>query len=179
MDPGYLKCLYRSNVELVTDPIETLTEKGILGKSGKEYAFDVLILATGFDVSEQGLGINVVGRNGKTVTEQWVEQDGPQAYLGTAIPNFPSFYTILGPNVASGTASVVYSTEAQVNYIVKMIKAQRDYGVSSFEVKMDAEKMYNKEIQGRLQNTVWAGGCQSYYKLGNKVSLPLLERGSR
>lgn len=168
MDPGYLKALYRSNVELVTDPINTLTEKGILGKSGKEYAFDVLILATGFDLSEQGLGLNVVGRDGKTLTEQWIEQNGPQAYLGTAISNFPSFYTILGPNVASGSASVVYSTEAQVGYISQMIKAQRDYGVSSFEVKNDAEKMYNEKIQGRLQQTVWSG-CQSYYKLGDKV----------
>ena len=50
MDPGYLKSLNRSNVELVTDGIDTITENGIRGKSGKEYEFDVLILGTGFDV---------------------------------------------------------------------------------------------------------------------------------
>ncbi|ORY55310.1 hypothetical protein BCR35DRAFT_322707 [Leucosporidium creatinivorum] len=169
MDPGYLNSLWRSNVELITDPISTITEKGLLGKSGQEYEFDVLILGTGFDVSEVGLGINVVGRDGKTVTEQWQAQGGPQAYLGTTISNFPSFYTILGPNVASGSASVVYSTEAQVNYIGKMLQAQVDYGVSSFECKQEAEKQYNEYIQGRLEQTVWNGGCTSYYKLGSKV----------
>lgn len=45
--------------------------------------------------SEVGLGINVVGRDGKTVTEQWKRQGGPQAYLGTTISNYPNFYSIL------------------------------------------------------------------------------------
>ncbi|SCZ95827.1 BZ3500_MvSof-1268-A1-R1_Chr8-1g09824 [Microbotryum saponariae] len=169
MDPGYLQCLFRSNVELVTDGISTITEKGLLGKSGKEYEFDVLILATGFDVSEVGLGINIVGRNEKTVTEQWKEQNGPQAYLGTTIANYPNFYSVLGPNVASGTASVVYSTEAQVNYIVKMIEPMVKYGVKSFECKVEVEQQYNEYIQNRLKGTVWNGGCTSYYKLGEKV----------
>ncbi|KAK4053089.1 FAD/NAD(P)-binding domain-containing protein [Microbotryomycetes sp. JL201] len=169
LDPGYLQSLFQSNVELVTDRIDTITEKGIRGKSGEEYEFDVLILATGFDLSEHGLGINVRGRHGKTVTEQWLEQKGPQAYMGTCISNFPSFYTVLGPNVASGIASVVYSTEAQVNFIVKMIKAQTDYGVLSFECKTDAEKEYNDWLHAKLDKTVWKGGCESYYKLGDKV----------
>ena len=49
MDPGYLDALNRPNVDLVTSPIDTVTEKGILTKDGREYEFDVLILATGFD----------------------------------------------------------------------------------------------------------------------------------
>ncbi|KAM0753779.1 FAD/NAD(P)-binding domain-containing protein [Meredithblackwellia eburnea MCA 4105] len=169
MDPGYLECLHRSNVELVTDGIDTITENGIRGKSGKEYEFDVLILGTGFDVSEVGLGINVTGRNGKTITDRWLAQNGPEAYLGTSISGYPNFYTVLGPNVASGTASVVYSTEAQVNYIIQMIEPMTKYGVKSFECKMDAERGYNKEIQAKLKETVWNGGCTSYYKLGDKV----------
>lgn len=55
-----------------------------------------------------------------------------------------------GPNVASGSASVVYSTEAQVNYIVKMIGAQVKYGIKSFECKVEVEKQYNEYIQNRL-----------------------------
>ena len=49
MDPGYLDALNRPNVDLVTSPIDTVTEKGILTKDGREHEFDVLILATGFD----------------------------------------------------------------------------------------------------------------------------------
>ena len=96
------------------DAIDRITSDGIALKTGEEVPLDVIILATGFDLSEKGLGINVTGREGKTVTEQWKEQKGPQAYLGTTIAGFPNLYTILGPNVIVGHASVVYSTESQV-----------------------------------------------------------------
>lgn len=57
VDPGYLKCLNNDNVELVYDPIDTITEKGIKCKSGKEHPLDVLILGTGFDVVSTQLHI--------------------------------------------------------------------------------------------------------------------------
>jgi cation diffusion facilitator CzcD-associated flavoprotein CzcO len=54
-DPGYLDCLNQDNVKLVTSPIERITENGIL-TAGGEVQLDVLILATGFDVSARGFG---------------------------------------------------------------------------------------------------------------------------
>lgn len=45
MDPGYLTALHRTNVDMITDPISTITKEGIRGKSGKEYELDVLIRA--------------------------------------------------------------------------------------------------------------------------------------
>jgi cation diffusion facilitator CzcD-associated flavoprotein CzcO len=44
------RTLNNDNVELVYDPIDTITESGIKCKSGKEHDIDVLILGTGFDV---------------------------------------------------------------------------------------------------------------------------------
>ncbi|KAI5480947.1 hypothetical protein MNV49_006757 [Pseudohyphozyma bogoriensis] len=167
MDPGYLESLHRSNVDLVVGPIDEITEKGIRTKDGKMYDLDVIILGTGFDLTSGALGLNVTGLDGKTLTEQWESQGGPQAYLGTAVSNYPNFYMILGPNVASGTASVVYSTEAQVNLIVQMIEPMVKYGVKSLVTKVDAEMMYNQKLQADLKRTVWAGGCTSYYRLPN------------
>lgn len=60
-DPGYLKALNLPNIELITDGIDTITEKGIRCKSGEEHEVDVLILGTGFDTSTGGIGINVRG----------------------------------------------------------------------------------------------------------------------
>jgi len=167
-DPGYLTALGQDNVELITDGIDTITEKGIRGKSGEEYSLDVIILGTGFDLTADGLGIDVTGSHGKSVTDQWNEQGGPQAYLGTVLSGFPNFFLILGPNVATGHASVIYSTEAQVKYIVEMVKDMRKYGAKSLELKTDAEDRYNAQLQHRLKNTVWSGSCKSYYKLERK-----------
>ncbi|KAL8292094.1 hypothetical protein RQP46_001560 [Phenoliferia psychrophenolica] len=163
------QALHRSNLDLVTEPIETVTANGIRTADGVEHELDVLILATGFNLSEEVYGLNVVGNHGKTIGQQWHEQGGPQAYLGTTLSGFPNVYTLLGPNVASGSASVVYSSEAQVNHVINMIEPMSKYGVKSWEAKMDAEKVYNLEIQEALSKTVWNGGCNSYYKLGNKV----------
>ena len=63
-DPGYLTALGQDNVELITDGIDTITEKGIRGKSGEEYPLDVIILGTGFDLTADGLGIDVTGSHG-------------------------------------------------------------------------------------------------------------------
>jgi cation diffusion facilitator CzcD-associated flavoprotein CzcO len=101
LDPGYLQCLHQSNVELITDAIGEITTEGILTKNGELHDLDVLILATGFDTGVSGIGIDLKGRDGSTVAEQWTKQDGPQAYLGTTIANFPNFYTLLGPNIGT------------------------------------------------------------------------------
>lgn len=46
-DPGFVPCLNRDNVELVTDGIGSATEKGIVSRVGKEREHDVIIYATG------------------------------------------------------------------------------------------------------------------------------------
>ena len=76
-------------------------------------------------------------------------------------------------------SSVIFSSEAQINLVVGLVSALVD-GASSVEVKIDAEKKYNAEIAARLESTVWNGGCNSWYKVGNKLvstvscaSLPL------
>lgn len=94
---------------MISDPIATITPEGILGKSGETYDLDVLILATGFDTGISGIGIDLKGRDGKTVAEQWESQGGPQAYLGTAINNLPNFWILLGPNIGTGHARYVAS----------------------------------------------------------------------
>lgn len=60
--------------------------------------------------------------------------------------------------------SVIYSTESQVNLIVKLIEPMITHGVKSFEVKLESELSYNRGIAARLKRTVWDGGCKSWYK---------------
>lgn len=50
-----------------------------------------------------------------------------------------------------------------------MIEPMVKYGVKSFEVKIDAETKYNRNLVKRLSKTVWDGGCKSYYKVGDKI----------
>ncbi|KEI40463.1 uncharacterized protein L969DRAFT_15820 [Mixia osmundae IAM 14324] len=166
MDPGYLESLHQDNVELVTDPIDTIVDKGIRGKSGQVYDLDVIVLATGFNLSSKGLGLNLIGRGGMAVHEWWEQTNGPQAYLGTTLPHFPNFAMCLGPNVANGHASAIASIEHQIKHVVELCKAMTDRGITSWEIKERVEHEFNDKLHKRLGRTAWSG-CASYYRMDN------------
>lgn len=83
VDPGYLKCLNNENVELISDPIDTVTEKGIKTKNGTEYPLDVLILGTGFDVVSRHFSYSeevhrLTSRTKYSLSEAWVSMSTMQ-----------------------------------------------------------------------------------------------------
>jgi hypothetical protein len=65
--------------------------------------------------------------------------------------------------VATGHASVIFSSEVQVQYIIQMIKPILESKARSFAVKVQPTIKYNEWLQGRLQNSVWST-CISWYR---------------
>jgi len=149
-------------VDLSWDGISSFTESGILTKTGENIDVDVIIFGTGFDVLNTP--IKVKGSGGQDLISYW-DETFPEAYLGTTISGFPNLFMLLGPNVATGHASVIFSEEAQINYMLRMVKPIIEGKVKSFEVKSSASAAYNQEIQVRLSKSVWTG-CNSYYRSG-------------
>ncbi|KAG8689841.1 hypothetical protein FRC09_012238 [Ceratobasidium sp. 395] len=165
VDPGYLTSLNKPNVELEFDTITEVTETGITTKTGKNYDFDIICYATGFDV-EGSSSINVTGTGGKTMADYFKEQGGPTAYMGTTMPGFPNWFSLLGPNTATGHASVIYSEEVQINYAMQLIEPVIRGKAKSFSPKAAANRAYNEWIQDELSRTVWTS-CISWYHAGN------------
>lgn len=89
--PGlpYLKAVQQPNVNVVREPIERISEKGIWTTVGL-HQVDVLICATGFDTSFDRF--QIVGIDGVTLRDKWKAQ-GPEAYLGTAVAGFPNYFS--------------------------------------------------------------------------------------
>jgi len=83
-------------MDLLTDPIVEITEKGVRTASG-EVELDMLILATGYDGLTGALtAFDVVGRDGRTVNDKWKE--GARSYLGLMMEGFPNLFMTTGPN---------------------------------------------------------------------------------
>lgn len=78
-------------MELVPLGIDHVDESGITSTDGERAEFDAIILATGFDVQQFLVPIEILGKNGKSLLEQWKESRGAQAYMGTYVHNFPNF----------------------------------------------------------------------------------------
>ncbi|PLB47594.1 monooxygenase [Aspergillus steynii IBT 23096] len=163
-DPDYLDSLHRKNVELRNEGIQEFTERGIIGTSGDEFEADIIILATGFQVSQFLTPMEITGRRGASLNRQWEESRGAQAYFGTYVHNFPNMAIIFGPNTFPANNSALFACETQVAYAVKSLFTPiLDRCASMVEVKQSAEEKHTNLIQLRLKDTVFAGDCSNWY----------------
>jgi cation diffusion facilitator CzcD-associated flavoprotein CzcO len=178
MDTGYLACLHKENVELISsDPVTSITPSGVLTASGRELHADAIVLATGFQVFRMLFPMEIYGQNNLSLQKFWDEnhQGAAQAYLGTCIPGFPNFFTLMGPNTVTGHLSVIYTVECQINFILRLIeplikskKPTRSLlpslspATNVVDVKADAAKKDSSWMQSELKKLVWSSGCTNW-----------------
>ena len=160
LSSNYLAAMCRPNVELITDAIRTLTENAIETTDGKRHEVDLVIYGTGFTATEFLSPMHITGRGGRELNAEW--QQGASAYLGLAVPYFPNFFMLYGPNTNLGHNSIVYMLEAQIEHVIRCRARMRATGATSVEVRQDVHERQDAHIQQRLADTVWAG-CKSWY----------------
>jgi 4-hydroxyacetophenone monooxygenase len=164
-DNHWYKMLKRPNVELVTGSISHVTESAIVMEDGSVRQVDVIIMATGFQASKMLWPMDIKGRGGRTIRGIWGDDD-PRAYLGITVPGFPNLFLIYGPNtnLAHG-GSIIFHTECQVRYITQALREMIENGYSTLEVRTDVHDGYNKLVDEKCRNMVWAHpGVTSWYK---------------
>ncbi|GAA4675241.1 flavin-containing monooxygenase [Gordonia humi] len=156
--------LDRPNVDLVTDGIAKVTETGIVTNDGTTRDVDVIVVATGFHVTDSPAFATIHGVGGRSLAQVW-EDGGMQAYKGSFVHGFPNLMLLVGPSTGLGHTSMVYMIESQLNYLVDYIRKTRAAGIGRTEVKLEAQDRYNDRLQHTLRNSVWeTGGCASWYK---------------
>jgi cation diffusion facilitator CzcD-associated flavoprotein CzcO len=166
--------LCRSNVTLRgrDQGIREITDTGIITTEGEEIEVDLIIYATGYDATDGAVSYPIIGRNGLSVGDFWHEY--PHAYLGTAMPNFPNFFVVTGPNTGIGHTSALFIIESQMFYIMRCIEELRAKNARSIEVTAEAERDYTTMIHSEMKRTVWkTGGCKSWYqsKSGHVIAM--------
>ena len=147
---------------MVTEPIREVRGRSIVSGDGNEREVDTIILGTGFRALDNPGFARIRGRDGRTMAEAW--NGSPRAYLGTAVSGFPNLFLLVGPNSAGGYNSIIFTTEAHVNYVVECLKQMDRRGVRSVEVRADVYDGFSRETDRRLHASVWnKGGCASWY----------------
>jgi cation diffusion facilitator CzcD-associated flavoprotein CzcO len=162
LSDSYYPALMKPNVELVTDPIAAVTERGIRTADGSERELDTIILGTGFKVLDSPAYERVRGRGGLTLGDAW--RGSPRAYLGATVAGFPNLFLLVGPNSAGGYNSIVFTTEAHVNYALAGLREMRRRGAKVVDVRPDVYEQWSRETDRTLRGSVWnQGGCTSWY----------------
>ncbi len=173
VDNGWYRALTREDCDLVTDPIERFSANGIVTADGTEHPLDVIVTATGFEVVKYLWPAQFFGRSGVEVHDFWKSGDGPRAYIGAMVPDFPNMFMLYGPNsqpVSSGPAQSTWFTIWSAfigRCLMKMLREQ----ASTIEVTREAYDSYNKALDVEAQNLVMLtkeGGVEKNYYVDNE-----------
>jgi 4-hydroxyacetophenone monooxygenase len=136
----------------------------VVTEDGEEHRADVIIYGTGFQASRFLTPMNVKGRNGVDIHEQW--NGDARAYLGITVPNFPNFFCLYGPNtniVVNG--SIIYFSECEVQYVMGCLRALLENGHRALDCKRDVHDAYNERIDAANLEMVWGvSTVNSWYK---------------
>jgi cation diffusion facilitator CzcD-associated flavoprotein CzcO len=157
----YVETMLRPNVELLTASVERIAPAGVVTADGESHEVDAIILGTGFQANEFLAPMRISGVDGMDLNEAW--RDGAEAYLGITVSGFPNLYILYGPNTNLGANSIVYMLESQIRYVVDGVRALSRDGGAPLEVRPEVQREFNDELQRRLADSVWQGGCTSWY----------------
>ncbi len=155
MDNGWYRTIRRPNVRVVTGRIERIEADGLRTADGEHHAIDVIIYATGFDAVRMLAGVDVRGRDGRSLRDEWGDDD-PRAYLGMTVPGFPNLLLLYGPNTNLGHGgTIIFHAECQVRYVVSMLITMIESGIRSIEVRQDVCEEYNRRVDEAHSKMVW------------------------
>jgi cyclohexanone monooxygenase len=161
----YLQTLTRPHVEVVSSPARYLKARSLVTEDGSELDVDVVVCATGYAAADYLGQIDVTGEGGVSLRETW--NGGAYAYLGMAVPGYPNFFMLYGPNTNVGSNSVIFMLEAQAHYIVRALKHMRRRRRRYIAVRRDTMADFIEKIDAWMQGTVWLTRCHNYFRAPN------------
>ena len=119
-DGDYFKALHQDNCEIVTDVIDTVTEDGILLKSGKKLTADIIITAT-------GLYFQLFGGVVPTVDGQPIDVGSHYTWRGCMLDSLPNLAFIMGYVTQSWTPGA----DVMAKTVVRVLKQMEKSGSTS------------------------------------------------
>jgi len=153
----YFEAYNEPNVVLVdvqADPIERFTPDGLVLRSGKFYALDRVVFATGYDaMTGPLLRMDIRGRDGMPLSTKWAA--GPQTYLGLATEGFPNMFIPTGPGNPSAVSNFFVAIEEHINFIAGIVTAMREQGFDIIDVDPAFERDWVEHVNVMANATLW------------------------
>jgi len=172
MSDTFYPAIQKPNACVIADGIERIEPAGVRTRDGTLHALDVLVLATGFDAHAFVRPMDVVGDGGRRLADAW--SDANEAYRSVAVPGFPNFFMLVGPNSPIGNFSVIQISELQIDYILQLVDVVRSGRCQAVAPSTEATRRFNADLREAMKGTVWVSGCRSWYldKNGNPALWP-------
>ena len=174
VDTNYYETYNRDNVELVDvsgSPIERVTADGLVA-NGRDFRFDSIVFATGFDAMTGTLfKVDIRGRDKLALKDKW--RAGPRNYLGLMSVGFPNLFTITGPGSPSVKGNMATSMEQHVDFVTDCLIHMREQGLELMEPEIGAEDAWVDHVQEVANRTLFPR-ANSWYMGANIPGKPRL-----
>jgi cation diffusion facilitator CzcD-associated flavoprotein CzcO len=161
ISPDFYEAIQRPNAELVTEKISEIEERGVRTVDGELHELDVLVLATGFHADSFMRPMEIVGKDGVTLDDEW--HDRPNAYMSISVPGFPNLFMLNGPNGPVGNFSLIEAAELQFGYIMGLVEELRADRCREICATREAMEQHEADRVEAARKTVWVTGCRSWY----------------
>jgi cation diffusion facilitator CzcD-associated flavoprotein CzcO len=175
----YLPAFNRDNVHLVDTEgrgVDRVTPGGVV-VDGTEYPLDVLIFASGFEVTtdlNQRLGFDPVGRDGVSMSERW--HDGAHTLHGVLSAEFPNMCMISIVQAGFGTNFLHFLSES-ANHVSWIISSCIEQGIRTIEATPEAEEEWHGVLIGEAMKIAgYSISCTPGYYNSEQGSNPKARR---
>ncbi|EXJ67832.1 uncharacterized protein A1O5_09178 [Cladophialophora psammophila CBS 110553] len=172
LEQNYYEVMDQKNVTIVDisdesgNNIAEFTEKGIKMTNGDEYEFEVVALATGFDVATGGLTqMGLKSIRDTTLDDEW--KTGINSFLGVTIEGYPNFfylYAAHGPTLLSNGPSCVEVQGRWIRDAINMITRQ---DIKYINPTDEATKQWRERIDSLASATLFPKAKRSTYMGGS------------
>jgi cyclohexanone monooxygenase len=97
----YYRTLNKPHVHVVTGEPVALRPNAVVDEEGNEHKADMIVYATGFDITGSFDRIRIEGTGGRLLEDAW--RTGPHTYNGVAVPDSPTCSSSSVPMALSPT----------------------------------------------------------------------------
>ena len=165
IDNGWFTTLRQPHINLVTDPISSITSNGVRTIEGTNHEVDVIVYATGFNVTNLAARIDVRGIDGARLTDDWANEN-PRALLGITVPGFPNLFIMYGPNTNMGHGgSGMWLAETQSAYIAARLGDMAKENLATVDCIAERRDEYTNQIDELHAELVWTHpATRTYYR---------------
>jgi len=154
LDNGWYDTLLKPNVSLHNEAVAGFNETQVISETGTVSTPDIVVMATGFEVSKMASRLNITGRHAR-LDKVW-NGDDPQAYLGICAPGFPNFFMMAGPTTGLGHGgSGMFIAECHAHYIANAISNMQTQGLKILDAKEQAQKDYMDQYNALHAEMIW------------------------
>jgi cation diffusion facilitator CzcD-associated flavoprotein CzcO len=147
LETDYFEAYNRDNVHLVDiseTPLIRVTEKG-LRTTERDYEFDVIVYATGFDAITGAYDlIDIRGIGGERLADKW--KHAPSTFLGMLVHGFPNLLMPTGPQSASASTNFPRGIENGVNWCMGLLQYIWDRGYTRADATLGAQERWTAHV---------------------------------